>query len=276
MKPIETFKEMGKIDERYINEADEDREKQISNQKNDDNAALNQEKDSEKPLKGTKKRRLFTWASLAAAIAVILIVGFIMPYVDNSKHTAALHTKAAEISKASLNFGATMPTIINVTDGRVIMYDYIGIWVYDINKEKLAGFCDLQELGMTQIQGDPCVIVESSADGKYVRFYWMTNESGDNPDDTLPMYVYDTYKDEYKAVKNFDGYDFNTKSELSESSDESLSSWCPTYELSDGSYITYILKLNDESDIVGAKYGDVYIVTEKDGKKMEYKVFDGE
>lgn len=276
MKPIETFKEMGKIDERYINEADEDREKQISNQKNDDNAALNQEKDSEKPLKGTKKRRLFTWASLAAAIAVILIVGFIMPYVDNSKHTAALHTKAAEISKASLNFGATMPTIINVTDGRVIMYDYIGIWVYDINKEKLEGFCDLQELGMTQIQGDPCVIVESSADGKYVRFYWMTNESGDDPDDTLPMYVYDTYKDEYKTVKNFDGYDFNTKSELSESSDESLSSWCPTYELSDGSYITYILKLNDESDIVGAKYGDVYIVTEKDGKKMEYKVFDGE
>lgn len=64
-----------------------------------------------------------------------------------------------------------MPTIIYADENSVIMYDYIGIWVYDLKKEELTGFCDFRPINMTQIQGHPCVFVEATEDGKYVKFY---------------------------------------------------------------------------------------------------------
>lgn len=272
MKPEETFKMLNGIDEKYIEEADEDRKE--SAQEENNASAENAAEQAEKPTKKTKKQSIFTWASLAAAIAVIVIVGFVMPYVNKSKHDAALRVKAAEISKASIEFYATMPTIMNVTNGRVIMYDYAGIWVYDLNKEKLVGFCDLQDLDMTQIQGYPCVLVESTADGKYVRFYWIDEFTGDI-DTSKPMYVYDTYKDEYTKVENFDDYDFSKLSEMKVSTTENLSNHSETFELEDGSYITYVLKIPDQN-IGAATYDDIYLVSKKDGKTKEYHVFEGE
>ena len=95
-----------------------------------------------------------------------------------SKHdvTISLQAQAEEIGKENLHFGATMPQIINVTDEKVIMYDYIGIWVYDMEKQELVGFCDFRPINMTQIQGSPCVFVQATSDGKFVKFY-MSDET---------------------------------------------------------------------------------------------------
>lgn len=172
-----------------------------------------------------------------------------------------LQVKAAEIGKEYMQFGATMPQIINVNDNKVIMYDYVGIWVYDMNNKELVGFCDFRSINMTQVQGDPCVFVEATPQGDYVRFYM--NDGSIN-------YLYDVKKNTYKEVAEYDSnMKFTSCMNLSE--DKQLSNYSDTYILEDGTYISYTLDINDEE--MELKYGDLIIVIEKEGVSHMYRPF---
>lgn len=204
------------------------------------------------------KRKKASWRRYASIAACFLLVvcGIIF---GNRLLTSDI--QAAEIGKEYMHFGATMPKIINVHDDKVIMYDYIGLWVYDIKNQELVGFCDFRPINMTQTQGNPCVFVEATSEGDYVRFY-MNDES--------IKYLYDVKKNTYKEVQEYDS-DINFTFCLNLSEDKQLSDYSETYILEDGTYISYSLDIKDETR--EPRYGDLLIVTEKDGKSSIYRPF---
>lgn len=169
MNAEKIFDVMENIDEQYIIEA---------HQKN--------------VIKNKKKtiRKIVVFAAcFSLIISITAVVGI------GIKRNSTCTVSAAEIGKEEVQLEATMPSIIYYDQDKVIMYDYIGIWVYNLKKEKLVGFCDFRPIDMTQIQGYPCVFVEASSDGRYVRFY--------KSDDSV-KFLYNVEKDTYKEVKSYD------------------------------------------------------------------------
>lgn len=236
MKKEEFYETIENIDEKFISEADSYSAKKIS---------------------------WIRYASIAACF-LLVVCGVTLAshlFVPDSKIEMTLQVKAAEIGKEYMHFGATMPQIINVHDDKVIMYDYIGIWVYDIKNKELTGFCDFRPINMTQTQGDSCVFVESTEKGDYVRFYM---------NDGSIKYLYDVEKDTYKEVAEYDS-DMKFTSCMNLSEDKQLSNYSETYILEDGIYISYTLDIKDEETEL--KYGDLIIVTEKDGVSHIYRPF---
>lgn len=234
MTNVEIFEILSDIDDRYIIEA----------------------------RRGKKHMNVKKIISMAACMALIITAFSISSlWVQKDNMTTSLQVVAAEIGKESIQFGATMPKIINVTNGNVIMYDYVGIWVYDINQEELVGFCDFRPINMTGIQGDPCVFVDATEDGKYVRFY-MSDGSAN--------FLYDVEKNKYKKVNDYDDI-FNKVATMIVSDSMQISGYSQTYELNDGSYISYILDTGDGIDEL--RYGDLVIVIDKDGVRKEYRPF---
>lgn len=236
MKKEELYETIENIDAKYISEADNYSAKRIS---------------------------WIRYASIAVCL-LLVVCGVTLAsrlFIPDNKIEMTLQVKAAEIGKEYMHFGATMPQIINVYDDKVIMYDYIGLWVYDIKNKELVGFCDFRPINMTQTQGDPCVFVESTLKGDYVRFYL---------NDGSIKYLYDVEKDTYKEVPE---YDSNMKftSCMIRSEDKQLSNYSETYILEDGTYISYTLDINDEEQEL--KYGDLIIVIEKDGVSHMYRPF---
>lgn len=208
-----------------------------------------------------KNRGMLRFIAVAASFLVLLGGLFLRENGSRSKITGvSLHALAAEIGQESVLLGAAMPQILNVTDGNVIMYDYIGIWVYDTNEQELKGFCDFKKLNMTRTQGDPCVLVGASQDGKRVKFYWTDGSAN---------YLYDVSKNDYRNVEQYDEEDWSFNFRLAE--DKKLSNCCETYILEDGTYIAYDFDYGDGSEEL--KYGDLLIVMEKDGVRTTYRPF---
>lgn len=238
MKKEELYETIENIDEKFINEAD----------------------------RYSAKRKRTSWIRYASIAACFLLVIFGVTFgsrlfTSDDRNKMPLQVQAAEIGKEDMHFGATMPQIINVHDDKVIMYDYIGLWVYDIKNKELVGFCDFRPINMTQTQGDPCVFVETTLEGDFVRFYM---------NDGSIKYLYDVKKDTYKEVAEYDSnMKFTPCMNLSE--DKQLSDYSETYILEDGTYISYTLDINDEE--MELKYGDLIIVTEKDGVSHMYRPF---
>ena len=168
-----------------------------------------------------------------------------------------------EIGKEEVQLEATMPSIIYYDQDKVIMYDYIGIWVYNLKKEKLVGFCDFRPIDMTQIQGYPCVFVEASSDGRYVRFY--------KSDDSV-KFLYNVEKDTYKEVKSYDKKLKWTFSLKDVTTQYSISDYSETYEVAKKEYLSYSLDISPDSN-EAVRYKDLVIVVEKNGQKTEYKPF---
>ena len=211
----------------------------------------------------TKKTSWVKFVSVAACFLLIvsgIAFGGHLFTLDNHVEVS-LKVQAAEIGKEHMQFGATMPQIINVNDDKVIMYDYVGLWVYDMNCRELVGFCDFRPIDMTCIQGDPCVFVEATQDGEYVRFYMS---------DGSIKYLYDVKKNSYKQIDEYDSkMSFSSRMNISESIQ--ISNYAETYMLDDGTYISYTLDIGDDSDEL--KYGDLIIITEKDGVSCWYRPF---
>lgn len=213
----------------------------------------------------TKTNQVF-WIKYASIAAVFLLAicgvtfGSRLGTLDNRIETS-LQVQAAEIGKEYMHFGATMPQIINVYDGRVIMYDYIGLWVYDIKNKELVGFCDFRPINMTKIQGNPCVFVETTLEGDYIRFYM---------NDGSIKYLYDVKKNAYKKVQEYDP-SISFASYMNLSKDKQLSDYSETYILEDGTYISYTLDIKDETREL--RYGDLIIVAEKNGVSHMYRPF---
>ena len=95
------------------------------------------------------------------------------------------------------------------------------------NKE-LVGFCDFRSINMTQVQGDPCVFVESTPDGEYVRFYMS---------DGSIKYLYDVKSNSYKEVKEYDANMTFTLC-MNHSESKQISNFAETYILEDGTFIS--------------------------------------
>lgn len=205
-----------------------------------------------------RKSNRFKYLLVAACLIVLLVGG---AAIQKILFGNPLRVIAAEIGKEHIQFGAAMPEIINVTDGKVIMCDYVGIWVYDMDKQELVGFCDFRPIEMTQIQGDPCVFVEATADGRYVKFY-MSDGSAN--------YLYDVEENDYKRVECYDS-NLEMTSNMKVSENRQLSEYSETYVLENGAYISYILDMKD--DINELRYGDLIIIYEKDGMNKKYRPF---
>lgn len=173
-----------------------------------------------------------------------------------------LTVSAAELGKEDLLFGATMPAIIYADEKSVIMYDYIGIWVYSLEKRELTGFCDFRPINMTQIQGEPCVFVEAASDGAYVKFF-MSDES--------IKYIYDVGKNSYEQVDNYDEYPEETYRMENVTDEKSLSVCSETDKLGESRYIAYRLDIEDNN--APARYGDIVLIIEDQGEVEEYRVF---
>lgn len=199
--------------------------------------------------------------STMVAAFVLIIGGIVIGQKIHMGSIISMKVLATEIGKEYMQFGATVPRIINVTEHQVIMYDYVGVWVYDLEQQELAGFCDFRPLNMTQIQGSPCTLVEATRDGKYVKFY--------RTDGTL-RYLYDVAQDSYRQVQQYDK-ELDIVSSLNVSESKSLSECAETYVINDGYYISYGLDLQgDPSEL---RYKDLVIITEKDGVIQEYRPF---
>ena len=213
-----------------------------------------------------KKNRIRRLRTMAACIALVCVVGagVMLLHARQGENAVRqpLSVSAAELGEAEMPFGATMPSIIYAKGNLVIMYDYIGIWTYDLQAQKLTGFCDFRPIDMTQIQGDPCVFVEATKDGRYVKFYMN--------DDSV-KYLYDVEKNEYKKV---DAYHEKMAelSRLTDVTDEHrLTDYAETYVMDDGRYISYDLDFSGSGEVL--KYRALQLVVEQDGETMRYPVF---
>lgn len=210
-----------------------------------------------------KNNKLFDFKHFAL---VACVLGFVFIFILGQRlicNTSDddMRVIAAEIGKENLQIGATMPEIIYVTDAEVIMYDYIGIWVYSFEQEELVGFCDFREVDMTQTQGYPHVIVEATIDGNYVRFYMS---------DGSKCYLYDVVNNKCKQIEKYDS-DVNSISIMTLENEKSLSNCSNTYKFGENSYIAYYFSESSASE--GLRYGDLVIVVEKEGSRSEYRPF---
>lgn len=215
-----------------------------------------------------KKGNRNKWFLLVACICLVSICSIIFYQIlkpsDGDSHKSPLTVSAAELGKAEIQFGATMPRFLYADADRVVMYDYIGIWEYDLKEEMLTGFCDFRPIGMTQIQGYPCVLVEISKDGNEVRFYLS--------DDTK-KYLYDLSINEYQEVDDYDPSDHDSFQMKDVTEEKLLSDYSKTYQMEDGRYISYILDWEYTGEDNPPRYGDIRLVIEEDGELEYHTIF---
>lgn len=229
------------IDSKYIEEAE-----QAVDQKNN---------------REWKQRILPVAGVLLLFICAITFWKLIQPF-DTASTKRPLSVSAAELAKAEIHFDATMPSFLYADTDRVVMYDYVGIWEYDLNKKRLSGFCDFRPIGMTQIQGETYVAVEMSANGKEVRFYVS---------DGTKKYLYDVSRNECFEVEDYEASEGDQFRMEDVTAEKSLSEYSGTYQMEDGRYIAYVLDGEYEGGV--PKYGDIRLVIEGDGEREEYVVF---
>jgi beta-lactamase regulating signal transducer with metallopeptidase domain len=79
------------------------------------------------------------------------------------------------------NAGADMAELDYASDNFVIFHGYFGLFVYDINSNKIVRSLDLKPIGCNFTQGDDYCDVTVSADGRTVQLHPMSSEN---------MYVY--------------------------------------------------------------------------------------
>lgn len=230
------------IDSKYIEEADQ---------------AVEQKKKNRE-----WKRRILPVAGVLLLFICAITFWELMKPFDAASSKRPLSVSAAELGKTEIQFDATMPSFLYADADRVVMYDYVGIWEYDLHKKRLSGFCDFRPIGMTQIQGYPCVAVEMSADGNEVRFYMS---------DGTKKYLYDVSRNECFEVEDYGGGEDDCFQMKDVTAEKSLSEYSGTYQMEDGRYISYVLDGEYEDGV--PKYGDIRLVIEGAGEREEYVVF---
>ncbi len=200
---------------------------------------------------------------LPLAACIVAFVGSICYWYFFMRTAGTYKVMAAEIGREEIQIESTMPTILYYESDIVIMYDYVGIWVYDLSARRLVGFCDFQACDMTQIQGNPCVFVEVSRNGKYVRFY---------KSDGTVKYLYDVEKDQYREVETYPDSLYWGYTLEDVSNQYSLSEYAPTYRIAEDEYLTYVLDYDTDMERP-AEYKDLVLVMSVNGKLVEYRPF---
>lgn len=212
----------------------------------------------------SQKKLLYRVASvfLVVGIAAAMFLGI----NRISSKVNSLSVSASELGLEEYTFGSGLPNVIYGDDNIIIMYDFHGIFVYDLGLEKLTGFSDFRPIGMTLIQGDDPTFVEASEDGDYVKFY--------NKED---KYLYDVKLNATSRVEDYSNIDTSFtrySAEIIHSGDtHSLSDHFETYKVRDDAYVALFIEHDYVNDGKVVRYKDLRLMREKDGKKQEYIIF---
>lgn len=210
------------------------------------------------------KKTLFRVASVFLVIGIAAALFFRVNWTGSGVNP--LSVSAMELGIEEYTFGVALPNVIYGDDNIIIMYDFRGIYVYDLNMEKLTGFSDFRSIDMTTIQGDNPTLVEVSENGNYVKFY---NEN--------EKYLYDVKSNKTSHVEDYLKTDTSFvpySTEIVPSGDaNSLSDNYVTYKVKGDAFVVISL----EHDYVNAgkvvQYKDLRLTREKDGNQQEYVVF---
>ncbi len=231
---------LGEVDEKYIREADPE---------------------------GQGMSKFFDWRKLAAiavCLFLVLAVGRIAANLNLTGHSSNsilhLSVAAAELGMEEYMTGVSLPDIVYADAGKVIMYDFRGIYVYNIVKEELTGFSDFRPIDMTLIQGSDPTQVLADKDGKTVRFF-----------NSEKKFVYDTEKNETLKVDEYEGqFDECNIQRLPYGDGDSISDVQLTYIGSNGNAVSLDLRY-DGQDVV--RYKDLVLLIKDKDKIREYEIF---
>ena len=159
--------------------------------------------------------------------------------------------------KSTLNFDDTMPKIGYVGKGQLVVYDNMGVYVYDLSSSDLTDYVDFEKNHFKGLQGDDATFIHVSKDGRYIQL-----------------------SDNEKQLQ----YDLKTKQQKNQL--DKKESWNPKtepmgvetaeyYSVSDVYYIgegeTCFLAINKN---VTPNYGALLCVVSNVGAEKEYSLFD--
>lgn len=159
--------------------------------------------------------------------------------------------------KSTLNFDDTMPKIGYVGKGQLVVYDNMGVYVYDLSSSDLTDYVDFEKNHFKGLQGDDATFIHVSKDGRYIQL-----------------------SDNEKQLQ----YDLKTKQQKNQL--DKKESWNPKtepmgvetaeyYSVSDVYYIgegeTCFLAINKN---VTPNYGALLCVVSNSGAEKEYSLFD--
>lgn len=159
--------------------------------------------------------------------------------------------------KSTLNFDDTMPKIGYVGKGQLVVYDNMGVYVYDLSSSDLTDYVDFEKNHFKGLQGDDATFIHVLKDGRYIQL-----------------------SDNEKQLQ----YDLKTKQQKNQL--DKKESWNPKtepmgvetaeyYSVSDVYYIgegeTCFLAINKN---VTPNYGALLCVVSNAGAEKEYSLFD--
>lgn len=125
---------------------------------------------------------------------IIAIIGS-LSYLIGCNHTVQLKEEITPIEATwtlTQNTGADIVELNYASEDRVIFHGYFGLFVYDLNTERITHSLDLKSIGCHFTQGDAYCEVSVSQEGNIVQLHPMNSDE---------MYVYDIEKNTLKQMK---------------------------------------------------------------------------
>ena len=125
---------------------------------------------------------------------IIAIIGS-LSYLIGCSHTVQLKEEMSPIEAEwtlTQSTGADIVELNYASGDRVIFHGYFGLFVYDLNTERITHSLNLKSIGCHFTQGDAYCEVSVSQEGNIVQLHPMNSDE---------MYVYDIEKSTLKQMK---------------------------------------------------------------------------
>ena len=125
---------------------------------------------------------------------IIAIIGS-LSYLIGCSHTVQLKEEMSPIEAEwtlTQSTGADIVELNYASGDRVIFHGYFGLFVYDLNTERITHSLNLKSIGCHFTQGDAYCEVSVSQEGNIVQLHPMNSDE---------MYVYDIEKNTLKQMK---------------------------------------------------------------------------
>lgn len=125
---------------------------------------------------------------------IIAIIGS-LSYLIGCSHTVQLKEEMIPIEATwtlTQNTGVDIVELNYASEDRVIFHGYFGLFVYDLNTERITHSLDLKSIRCHFTQGDAYCEVSVSQKGNIVQLHPMNSDE---------MYVYDIEKNTLKQMK---------------------------------------------------------------------------
>lgn len=165
----------------------------------------------------------------------------------------------------NLSIGATMPEVDYASEKRIIFHSYFGLFVYDMDNERIYRSIDLKTIDSNYMQGSTHTEVSVSKDGKTV----YIDNIGDGYDEF--MYEYDVEKNKLTETKVKEISDRYLTGNITDKISIEKAGWVSTaYGQINEDIYAYLL-LEEGSLYVGDL--KLVVCNEKDGTRQTYSVF---